>query len=226
MVIIPEGKRNIEQITRFHKGAFYMAQEIGCDILPIFIHGAGHVMPKGSGLTARGQITVEIGKRVTASELTKFGDTHLQIANSFHKLYINHFSEMRKEIETTHYFHNYIIDKYTYKGIGIERETRQMLKKHDDCSKWIDNYIPQDNTKPVAIINSRCGQFALLFAMVHPDIEVHSYSLDAEEAALAKACAPLPCNLRIDYCESVEKAREQSADCNIIDLTIFPDNKQ
>lgn len=226
VVIFPEGKRNIEQITRFHKGAFYMAQEIGCDILPIFIHGAGHVMPKGSGLTARGQITVEIGKRVTASELTKFGDTHLQIANSFHKLYINHFSEMRKEIETTHYFHNYIIDKYTYKGIGIERETRQMLKKHDDFSKWIDNYIPQDNAKPVAIINSRCGQFALLFAMVHPDIEVHSYSLDAEEAALAKACAPLPRNLRIDYCESVEKAKEQSADCNIIDLTIFPDNKQ
>ena len=28
---------------------------------------------------------------------------------------------------TTHYFHHYLIGKYTYKGYGIERETRQLL---------------------------------------------------------------------------------------------------
>ncbi len=220
VVIFPEGKRNDEQITRFHKGAFYLAQELDADILPLYIHGIGHVMPKGSGVAARGQVDVEIGKRIPASELPKFGDTHQAVANRFHLDYQEHFAEMKKEIEDTHYFHHYIIYKYIYKGIGLEKETRRLLKRYDDFSKWIDGYQPEDKESNVVnIIGAGHGQFSLLFALVHPELEVNSYAYDEDDVALAACCDPVPSNLHVHYCKDENSALEEAGNSNIINLS-------
>ena len=74
-------------------------------------------------------------------------------------------------METTHYFHHYIIAKYTYKGIGIEKETRRMLNEHDDFSRLIDGYEPSEPGETVSVVNAGNGQFPLLFALVHPETE-------------------------------------------------------
>ena len=99
---------------------------------------------------------------------------------------------------TTHYYHNYVIGKYTYKGFSIERETRQLLKRYDDFSQWIDRWPSED--REVSIVNSGRGQFPLLFALVHPDVEVHSYSEDPDDTALAAAIEPMPQNLHVHPC--------------------------
>ena len=202
VMIFPEGIRTDNRIMRFHKGAFHIAHETGADILPMYIHGSGHVMPKGSGPSARGQITIEVGKRISANELSTYGTTNRAITKHFHQLYLEHFEQMRREIEDTHYFHHYIIYKYLYKGYGVERETRRLLKQYDDFSQWIDGYQPkakcqQLTANTLSIIHSGRGQFALLFALVHPDIEVHAYADDPDDAALAAACEPLPENLHV-----------------------------
>ena len=120
----------------------------------------------------------------------------------FLQMYDKNYDRMKEEIETTHYFHDYIIAKYLYKGFGIEKETRRLLRQYDDFSRWIDGYTPEDKqTNSVSIVNARRGQFALLFALVHPDVEVHSYATDADDAALAACCEPLPQNLHIHACE-------------------------
>ena len=220
VVIFPEGKRNDENITRFHKGAFYLAQEIGADILPIFIHGAGHVMPKGNGFAARGQISIDIEKRIPAHQLQTFGDTHQAIANQFHSMYQEHFCQMRREIENTHYFHHYIIYKYIYKGIGIEKESRRLLRQYDDFSQWIDDYLPTNkDSNIVSVIDAGRGQFSLLFALVHPELEIHSFSFDPDDVALASACEPLPKNLHIHYSEDENTALKTAANSNIIHLS-------
>jgi 1-acyl-sn-glycerol-3-phosphate acyltransferase len=46
ILIFPEGTRSADcNISRFHKGAFYLAEQSKLDILPITIHGMGHVLP-------------------------------------------------------------------------------------------------------------------------------------------------------------------------------------
>lgn len=224
VVIFPEGKRNMEKITRFHKGAFIIAQEIGADILPVYLHGVGNVMPKNSAFASRGRIDVEIGQRITAEELKAYGDSDQRIAQSFHRSYVEHFTQMRKTIATTHYFHDYIIYKYIYKGIGIERETRRMLKQNNDYSELIDGYKPivtndSDVCTQLSIINSGRGQVPLLFALVHPELEIHSYAFDADDVALATACAPLPPNLHIHYAENEELACAEARNTHIITIT-------
>ena len=218
VVIFPEGKRTDCRIERFHKGAFYLAQETGADILPAYIHGTGHVMPKGSGFASRGEVYVEVGRRIPAAEVSALGSTHQEMASRFHSEYVRHFAEIRRKVETTHYFHHYIIAKYTYKGIGIEKETRRMLNEHDDFSRLIDGYEPSDPGETVSVVNAGNGQFPLLFALVHPKTEVRSYASDADAVALAAACEPLPPNLHVHYAESEAAAMKAAEGTRVINL--------
>lgn len=107
---------------------------------------------------------------------------------------------------TTHYYHNYLIGKYTYKGFGIERETRQLLKHYDDFSEWIDGYKPDAQSGRVTVVNAGRGQFPLLFALVHPEVEVYSYANDPDDVALAAACEPMPANLHVGSADHQEVA--------------------
>lgn len=219
VVLFPEGKRNEENITRFHKGAFYIAQQIGADILPVYLHGVGHVMPKGSGFASRGQIDIGVGKRISAKELSGLGDADQLIAHHFQIEYQNKLEQWKKVIETTHYFRNTIISMYTYKGVSVERETKRLLKQYDDFSRWIDNFKTSESNAIVSVINAGCGQFSMLFALVHPEIEVHSITFDQDDEALAKSCTPMPSNLHIHCCKDVTEAMSITKGGNIIDLT-------
>jgi len=58
----------------------------------------------------------------------------------------------------------------------------------------------------------------LLFALVHPELEVNSYAFDGDDAALLAACEPMPSNLHALYCENEQKAMEAAGDSNIIHL--------
>ena len=216
VVIFPEGLRSNEGVKRFHKGAFYLARKLGADILPLYIHGTGHVMPKGSGFAARGQVDMLIGERIPAERLGEYGDTELTITKRIQHLYMNRYEQLRRQIENTHYFHDYIIDKHIYKGIGIEKETRKMLKQYDDFSQWIDGYQLEDaTTNSVSVIHAGRGQFSLLMALVHPEWEIHSYADDPDDVALAAACEPMPANLHV---HDASEAKIDAAMPNIIDL--------
>ena len=63
--IFPEGTRSPHcDILRFHKGAFAIARELGADILPVFLHGMGHVLPKEELMFRGGEMFIEVEKRV------------------------------------------------------------------------------------------------------------------------------------------------------------------
>ena len=116
------------------------------------------------------------------------------------------------EAGTSHYYHDYIIGKYTYKGYGIERETRHLLKQYDDFSQWIDTDKSMDK---VSVINAGRGQFSLLYALVHPETQVFSYANDPDDVALAAACEPMPANLHVAYADGEIK---ETSDGMIINL--------
>ena len=190
-----------------------IAADSGADILPVYLHGTGHVMPKGSSLIARGQIDLEVGQRIPSNRLTTPGDIE-----AFRQQYADHYKQMKEEIETTHYFHHYTIYKYTYKGIGIEKNTRRLLKQHDDYSQQIDGFRAGNHptAQTVSVVNAQQGQFALLFALVHPDITVNAYAYDPDDAALAACCDPMPANLHVFHSPDEQAALSPAAGSIII----------
>lgn len=198
IVIFPEGKRNNDHITRFHKGAFQIAKELHADILPVYIHGANLVIPKGSAFAMRGTINIVTGKRIEASQLNDYGSTPQEFAHQFKKLYCDYYNSLCRKFGTTHFFRELIINKYIYKGNALEKETRQLLNKNNDFSAEIDGLVLTDKSaNQIVVKHTGHGQFAIMLALVHPELEIHTIVSEPEDLALLRAMATLPKNLHI-----------------------------
>ena len=106
--IFPEGTRSPHcEILRFHKGAFMLARELGADILPLFLHGAGHVLPKRDIIFREGTITVEATARVRPYE-TVIADTDVErdriVSKEMRHFYQAHYAELCEKLETPDYW--------------------------------------------------------------------------------------------------------------------------
>ena len=75
VMIFPEGTRSEDcHIQRFHRGAFYLAEKIGLDIVPVFIDGFGEVLPKKSFHLHPGAMSLEVLPRIRRQDASFEGD--------------------------------------------------------------------------------------------------------------------------------------------------------
>lgn len=87
IAVYPEGTRSRDcRIGRFHKGAFHIASALKLDILPFVEYGAGKVLPKGGKYLRKGDIRLQINRRIPYEEYTQYG-TSQEIASRFRKYY-------------------------------------------------------------------------------------------------------------------------------------------
>ncbi len=101
IAIYPEGTRSKDcSIGRFHQGAFYLAQQLGLEILPMCIYGTGKALPKKTYHLRKCKIHIEVGRPLAQAELQALGDRKKQ-ASEIRKRYIKHYSEIANEIEQT-----------------------------------------------------------------------------------------------------------------------------
>lgn len=99
IAVYPEGTRSADcRIGRFHKGAFYIAQQLGLDVVPMFLYGPGRILPKKTYHLRRGPIYMELGRPVTRAELNKMGDLRTQ-AQAMRRHYIEKYEIIANRIE-------------------------------------------------------------------------------------------------------------------------------
>lgn len=61
LVIAPEGTRTpTPKLAPFKKGGFHLAMQAGVPIVPVVIHNAGDIAPKGDFLFRKGQVRIEV----------------------------------------------------------------------------------------------------------------------------------------------------------------------
>lgn len=95
IVVYPEGTRSADgSIGRFHQGAFYLARQLGADILPIVSYGAGRVLPKGGWFLRKGHIHIEIDRRISPAEMASYGPTLRAQASNMRKYYQRRYEEI------------------------------------------------------------------------------------------------------------------------------------
>lgn len=88
VMIFPEGTRSEDcRLKRFHRGAFYMAEQLHLDIVPVMIKGFGTVLPKKSFHLHPGALSLEVLPRITRQELDKMGD-YREVARKIHAMYM------------------------------------------------------------------------------------------------------------------------------------------
>ena len=106
--VFPEGTRSDDcRILRFHKGAFYLAEQLQADIVPVYLHGPGHVLPKRDFMLRKGRIDVEIGERITSKQNQNASATLLERAKQTRHHYQEYYQQMCSRIETDDYWAPY-----------------------------------------------------------------------------------------------------------------------
>lgn len=134
LIIFPEGTRSADgTIGRFHKGAFYLAEKLGADILPIIIHGTNYTLTKKDALLKNGQVTLKFLPRIKPEDIS-FGSGYAERAKGIGRYFRQEFEMLRKEIEQPAYFREKLVYNYIYKGPVLEWYMRVKTKLENNYS--------------------------------------------------------------------------------------------
>lgn len=89
IVIFPEGTRSEDcRILKFRRGAFYLAERLGCDIVSVYLEGTGTVLNKKKLEFHPGNIVIHIGERVHPGDLS-MGENYREQTRAWHKRYLD-----------------------------------------------------------------------------------------------------------------------------------------
>ena len=152
------------------------------EIVPVAIHGSRELFPDGGRLLAPGSVTIACGPAVRTSLAGIEG-------------YVDRLEEalFRTQADTA-YFRRQVAVRYRYKGPEVERSMRRTLRRYGCFSRWIDT---GRSPETAVIVNNGQGEFALLYALVHPETKVYAFEHDTDRLALAQHLAELPANLHL-----------------------------
>ena len=204
IAVFPEGTRSPEsRILRFHKGAFLLAEQLGVDLLPVFLHGAGDVLSKNEFMLETGTITLEVGERLAHGD-PSMGDTAREKTKSFHRLFLSHYDEMRDNLENSSYWAAFVKKQYLYKGHDVYSRCKRNLRNNKNYSDIVDD---EANKQLHSIAFENCGQgeMAMLFALVNRRCQVHAVTSNQDDYALLSNMAHLPENMQVYYSENGQK---------------------
>jgi 1-acyl-sn-glycerol-3-phosphate acyltransferase len=185
IAVFPEGTRSAdEQIRRFHKGAFYIAEKLDLDILPILIHGTGYSMSKGDFLLKDGHITIKYLPRIKQNDLF-FGLEYTERAKGIGRFYRQQYARFKKHHETPRFFREQLIYNYLYKGPVLEWYLRVKIRMENDYQTFHE-LLPANGR----ILDIGCGYgfMAYLLQMAAKEREILGYDHDEEKIAVANHC--------------------------------------
>ncbi|MDR2469072.1 MAG: 1-acyl-sn-glycerol-3-phosphate acyltransferase [Tannerella sp.] len=192
IVVFPEGTRSPDcSILRFHRGAFYLAERLQLDILPVLIHGIGHVLPKPEFMLRKGRIHIRIMERIRLND-ARFSPDYAPRSKEIRRFYREAYQTLCCELETPDYYSDLVLHNYLYKGPTIERAVRKSLRRHRNFVREVGIFPGKDR---VIIHNSGYGEFTLLLALVRKELQVVGVESDPDKRATAIHCASNPPNL-------------------------------
>lgn len=184
VVVFPEGTRSIDcSILRFHKGAFYLAQLLKIDILPMLIYGAGQVSAKRQPFHINsGILATKTLKRVPFGD-NSFGESYQEQSKNYRKYFIEQYRIFGNEFRRIdHYFRNLLIRNYTYKGFMLEGYMPVKCRIDGFYYLW-DRVIPRKAV--VTDVGCGYGQMAYMLGLLSPEREVVGIDYDAEKIEMA-----------------------------------------
>lgn len=185
VIIFPEGTRAEDGvIKRFHKGAFFLAEKLNLDILPIMIHGTDYTLTKQDQLLKDGQLTVKFLPRIKPTDKS-FGEGYAERAKSIGRYFRQEFNQLKTEIEQPGYFREKLIYNYLYKGPILEWYMRIKTRLEK-------NYQAFHELVPVQgrILDIGCGYgfMAYMLSFTSAQREITGIDYDEEKIDTANHC--------------------------------------
>ncbi|OJY95836.1 MAG: glycerol acyltransferase [Sphingobacteriales bacterium 40-81] len=185
VVIFPEGTRSSDgNMKRFHKGAFFLAEQLGIDILPVIIHGTGYTLSKGDMMLKDGHIVLKFLPRISPENIS-FGNTYSERAKQVGKYFRSEFEQLRQSLEQPDWHREKLFYNYIYKGPVLEWYMRVKVGLEKNYAVF-HKLLPQKGK----ILDIGCGYgfmpYMLRFAAIEREIYAADY--DEEKITVAQHC--------------------------------------
>jgi len=225
IVIYPEGTRSITgKIRRFHKGAFYIAEKLNIDLLPLVLHGTGHAMTKGDDFVLKnGIITMKVLDRIKPGDKL-YGTDFNERTKSIETLMKDEFRAIKTHIETPQYFSNKLIKNYLFKGPVLEWYLR--IKLRLEKNYHIFNELIPYRAK-ITDIGCGYGFMPYMLSFLSENRKITAIDYDEEKIKLANHCFSKNENVEF-ICADATTLEFQESDVFIISdmLHYIPENEQ
>ena len=184
LIIFPEGTRSVDnQIKRFHKGAFYLAEYFNLDILPIVIHGNSEALPKGDFIIYDSSMSVKILNRISP-ENRKFGKDYAERTKKITEYFREELSKLRKEKEGINYFKKALINSFYYKEHKVYKEITQAINKDLTLYYNLNQHI--DAKAKIVHLGGDYGQLDAYLTLQEPQRKIISFIEDELKREVAK----------------------------------------
>ncbi|HTF27971.1 MAG TPA: 1-acyl-sn-glycerol-3-phosphate acyltransferase, partial [Flavitalea sp.] len=159
--IFPEGTRRPDGIiTRFHKGAFFLAEKLGMDIQPVVFHGTSMTMTKGDLLLKNTPTTMKYLPRLKAGD-KMFGEGYAEQAKLIGRYVKKEYEVLKDEMERPAYFRQQLISNYIYKGPVLEWYMKIKTRLENNYELF-DQLVPRQAT----VLDIGCG-YGFMDYMLH-----------------------------------------------------------
>lgn len=183
LVVFPEAERSYtHDVKRFHKGAFYLAEQFELDILPLYIHGNSEVLPKGDFIIYDGSITVKVGDRINKDNLD-FGKNYSEKTKKINAYYRMEFAKLREEIEDENYFKKQLFLSYLYKDNEVVTEVKKDFNANKSVYFELNKHIAADAN--ILHIADDFGQKDALLTLYQANRRVFSWIMNEYKRATA-----------------------------------------
>jgi 1-acyl-sn-glycerol-3-phosphate acyltransferase len=180
IVVFPEGTRSVDgQIKRFHKGAFFIAKELGLDIQPILLIGAHEVNPKNDILISKSHLIVLPLDRVSSPA----EETYTQLTKRVALLMRSAFNEGKRTHAKADFWQSELLKNYVLKGPILEWYVRVKWMLEKKNFEFYDELIGERKT----IYDFGCGYGYLSYYLHYRNLdrEITAVDYDAEKISVA-----------------------------------------
>lgn len=183
VVIFPEGTRSVDgRIGRFHKGAFYLADKLGVELLPILIYGAGMVSAKRTGFhIRRGWLVTETLTRIAPSSdyRTQSKEVRSMMKARYEALVATYNTPKNPNIRSS------LRGAFLYKGPVLEWYIRIKTRLDGHYAFW-HRILPREAT--ITDVGCGHGQLSMMLSLLAPERTILGLDYDAEKIARASHC--------------------------------------
>jgi len=184
LMVFPEGTRSYDNtVKRFHKGAFFLAERLQLDIVPMYIHGNSEVMPKGDFVVYDGTIAVRIGKRIAYDDMS-IGDQYGIRTKRITQIFRQEFQELRTTLENADYFRKKLLLSYLYKEEEIYQQVKKNLTQYSNDYHALNTFFTTDEV--IVHWAADYGELDYLLLLQQSSRKIYSYIANEEKRQIAK----------------------------------------
>jgi len=185
LLVFPEAHRSADgRIQRFHRGAFYIAETLRVDILPIAVFGSGHFLARGDFWGKPNGFRMHILERIPYDD-PLMGQTYQERTRQFRRFYIKEYERLQDLHGDTFYYRKKLLLNYLFKGPILEWYLRIKMKLENNYNLYT-RLLPRHGT----ILDLGCGYgfISYMLSFTAPGRKITCVDYDDDKIRIARHC--------------------------------------